>query len=62
MKVHDYRQPWMRFMLGFLGMTNVEVIHVEGQALGPDRASQGVSEASSRADATARAIAGRVAA
>lgn len=62
MKVHDYQQPWVRFMLGFLGMTDVEVIYVEGQALGPDRASQGVSEASSQADATARAIAGRIAA
>lgn len=63
MKVHDYQQPWIRFILGFLGMTDVEIIQVEGQALGPDRASQGVSEASDRASATARAIAGdRVAA
>ncbi|SHG10476.1 FMN-dependent NADH-azoreductase [Kaistia soli DSM 19436] len=62
MKIHDYQQPWIRFMLGFLGMTDVEIIHVEGQALGPDRAAQGVTEAGTRAEAAARAIAGRVAA
>ncbi len=62
MKVHDYQQPWIRFMLGFLGMTDVEVIHVEGQALGPDRASQGVNEAGTRAEATARALVTRAAA
>ncbi|MBZ9935310.1 FMN-dependent NADH-azoreductase [Mesorhizobium sp. BR1-1-16] len=62
MKVHDYQQPWMRFMLGFLGMTDVEVIYVEGQSLGADRAAQGVTEASSRANDTARALASRIAA
>ena len=61
MKVHDYQQPWMRFMLGFLGMTDVEIIHVEGQALGPDRATQGVAEAGSRAEQTARALTARAA-
>jgi FMN-dependent NADH-azoreductase len=58
MKPHDYQQPWIRFMLGFLGMTDVEIIQVEGQALGPERAEQGVAEAAEKADATARALAG----
>lgn len=57
MKPHDYQQPWMRFMLGFLGMTDVEIIQVEGQALGPERAEQGVSEAAEKAAAAARALA-----
>ena len=34
----DFQVPWLRSMLGFLGMTNVEVIRVEGTALGPQAA------------------------
>ncbi len=61
MKVHDYQQNWVRFVLGFIGMSDVEVIYVEGQSLGADRASQGVDEAGSHADVTAKALVKRAA-
>ncbi len=61
MKAHDYQQSWIRFVLGFIGMSDVEVIYVEGQSLGPDRASQSVTEATGRADVTAKALAKRAA-
>jgi FMN-dependent NADH-azoreductase len=35
--------PWLRNMLGFLGMTDVEVIRVEGTAFGPERLIVGTS-------------------
>jgi FMN-dependent NADH-azoreductase len=41
--------PWLRNMLGFLGMTNVEVIRVEGTALGPQAAEQALARASDQA-------------
>jgi FMN-dependent NADH-azoreductase len=32
----DFQVPWLRSMLGFLGLTDVEVIRVEGTANGDD--------------------------
>ena len=37
----DFQVPWLRSMLGFLGMTDVEVIRVEGTALGSEAAEPG---------------------
>jgi FMN-dependent NADH-azoreductase len=45
----DFQVPWLRSMLGFLGMTDVEVIRVEGTALGPEAAEQAVARAATRA-------------
>jgi FMN-dependent NADH-azoreductase len=45
----DFQVPWLRNMLGFLGMTNVEVIRVEGTALGPQAAEQALARASVQA-------------
>lgn len=56
MKVHDYQQPYLRFILGFMGMTDVEVIEVEGIAHGPEAANRAVANAGEKADATAKAI------
>lgn len=51
----DFQVPWLRSMLGFLGMTNVEVIRVEGTALGPDAAEQAVARAAAQAREVAAA-------
>lgn len=37
--------PYLRTMLGFLGMTDVRFIYAEGQAMGPDAAARGLAEA-----------------
>jgi len=62
MKVHDHQLPWLRFILSFLGMTDVEVIQVEGVALGPEKTSQSIAEATSRVGETVRSITDRLAA
>jgi FMN-dependent NADH-azoreductase len=54
----DFQVPWLRNMLGFLGMTDVEVIRVEGTAFGAEAAEQAVA----RAVAHARQVAGALAA
>jgi FMN-dependent NADH-azoreductase len=45
----DFQVPWLRNMLGFLGMTDVEVIRVEGTALGPQAADEALARAAAQA-------------
>jgi len=45
----DFQVPWLRGMLGFLGMTDVEVIRVEGTALAPQVAEQALARAAAQA-------------
>lgn len=54
---HDHQQPYLLFMLGFLGMTDIDVIPVEGVVMGPDIAGPAISKAESQAAETARSIA-----
>jgi FMN-dependent NADH-azoreductase len=40
-KPYDFQEPYLRSVLGFLGITDVEVVHVEGvgnRAIGPEKA------------------------
>jgi len=62
MKVHDYHQPYLRFVLGFLGMTDVEVIDVEGVNHGPEAAEKAIASAGERAAVAARTISDSLAA
>src|SRR5713101_7150251 len=41
----DFQVPWLRNMLGFLGMTDVAVIRIEGTALGPAAADKALERA-----------------
>jgi FMN-dependent NADH-azoreductase len=45
----DFQVPWLRNMLGLLGMTDVEVIRIEGTALGPEAADNALERATARA-------------
>jgi FMN-dependent NADH-azoreductase len=53
----DFQIPWLRNMLGFLGMTDVEVIRVEGTALGPQSAEQALVRAAAQAREVIAALA-----
>jgi FMN-dependent NADH-azoreductase len=44
----DFQVPWLVSMLAFLGMTDVDVIRVEGTALGEQAAEQALARASAR--------------
>jgi FMN-dependent NADH-azoreductase len=54
----DFQIPWLRNMLSFLGMTDVEIIRVEGTAFGPEAADKALE----RATAHARELVGALAA
>ncbi len=41
----DFQAPYLRAMLGFLGITNVTFVHAEGLALDPETAARGMAEA-----------------
>ena len=45
----DFQVPWLRNMLGFLGMTDVEIIRVEGTAYGPEAADKALERATVQA-------------
>jgi len=56
----DFQVPYLRNVLAFLGMTDVEVLEVEGTAFGPEVAEKAVAAASTKLRARcdqARAVA-----
>lgn len=44
-KALDFQEPYLRAVLGFLGLTDVTFIHVEGVAMGEQAAADGVARA-----------------
>ena len=44
-KAMDFQEPYLRGVLGFLGLTDISFIHVEGLALGEEAAAQGIARA-----------------
>lgn len=51
----DFVEPYLRSVLGFIGISEVEVIRVEGVAYGPEAAEKAISEAMARAGELANA-------
>jgi FMN-dependent NADH-azoreductase len=56
MKGYDFQEPYLRAVLGLLGMTDVEVIRIEGVAMGDDAVRNAVTSAKAQADGVVRAI------
>ncbi len=52
----DSQIPWLKNVLAFLGMTDVEVIRVEGTAFGPEAAEKAIEDAAARAREVASAL------
>ena len=46
----DFQEPYLRAVLGFLGLTDVTVVPVEGLAMGPDAAASGRAKALAEVD------------
>ncbi|RWX78242.1 FMN-dependent NADH-azoreductase [Neorhizobium lilium] len=44
----NHATPYLKTVLGFLGMKDVEIIHVEGTAFGPDAAEKAIAAAQER--------------
>jgi FMN-dependent NADH-azoreductase len=58
----DFQVPYLKNVLGFLGMTDMEVIEVEGTAYGPDVAEKAVEAATAKLHAQCERRAAAVAA
>ena len=52
----NFQDPYLKRVLGFIGITDVEVIHIEGVAYGPEAAEKALTAAAGRV-ATVRPIA-----
>jgi FMN-dependent NADH-azoreductase len=48
-KVMDYQEPYLHAILGFIGITDVDTIVIEGVAMGPDKKAQALAKAKQRA-------------
>lgn len=42
---HDFVEPYLRTLFGFLGIHDIQVIHAEGVAMGPEARDQAISNA-----------------
>jgi len=51
----NHAVPYLKTVLGFLGMTDVEVIYVEGTAFGPEAAEKAIAAAQERTEQLALA-------
>lgn len=49
----NYMEPHLRTSLGFLGLTDIETVLIEGSALGPERIEQALTEARTKVGALA---------
>jgi FMN-dependent NADH-azoreductase len=61
MQQYDFQEPYLRAVLGLLGMTDLEVIRIEGLALGEDALRTAVTSAKSKADEIVRMTASELA-
>lgn len=58
----DHAIPYLRGVLGFLGMTDVDVIRIEGVGMGPDAVTAALAKATAEVDAVVAASQGVAAA
>src|ERR1700687_15071 len=56
MKPYDFQEPYLRTVLGLIGMTDVEVIRIEGVAMGDEALRNAVTSAKAQADGVVRTI------
>ena len=56
MKAYDFQEPYLRAALGFIGMTDIEVVRIEGVALGEDAVRTAVTSAKQTADELVRIL------
>lgn len=52
----DFQEPYLRAVLGFIGMTDVEVVRIEGLALGEQAMRAALTSAKAQAGEVARRI------
>ncbi len=56
MKPYDFQEPYLRTVLGFIGMTDVDVVRIEGVAMGEEAVRSAVTTAKATADDLVRIL------
>ena len=56
-KVMDYQETYLRAVLGFIGLTDVQSIYIEGVSMGEEKKAESLESATKRAHAITRAAA-----
>src|SRR5271170_4477694 len=56
MQPYDFQEPYLRTVLGFIGLTDVDVVRIEGVALGDEALKTALESATTQAGELARAI------
>ncbi len=51
----DHAIPYLKTVLGFLGLTDIEVIRIEGLAFGPEAAEKAIASATAKVEELAKA-------
>ena len=51
----EHAVPYLKTVLGFMGMTDVEVIRSEGLAFGPEAAEKAIAAANAKVEELAKA-------
>ncbi|WP_320199485.1 FMN-dependent NADH-azoreductase [Agrobacterium sp. rho-13.3] len=51
----DHAVPYLKTVLGFIGLTDVEVIRIEGLAFGPEAAEKAIAAATAKVEELAKA-------
>ncbi|WP_421360974.1 FMN-dependent NADH-azoreductase [Agrobacterium rosae] len=51
----DHAIPYLKTVLGFIGLTDIEVIRVEGLAFGPEAAKKAIASATAKVEELAKA-------
>ena len=56
MQAFDFQEPYLRTVLGFIGMTDIEVVRLEGLALGDEAARAALASGAAQAGELVRRI------
>jgi len=59
MQPFDFQEPYLRTVLGFIGLTDVDVVRIEGVALGDEALKTALESATTQAGELARTIGAR---
>ena len=49
-RAFDFQEPYPRAGLGFLGISDITFVHLEGLNIGPDEAAKGLERAKAEID------------
>ena len=56
MRAYDFQEPYLRAALGFIGLTDIDVVRIEGVGMGEDALRTAMTSATEQATAVVHAF------